>query len=96
MLSMILRRGMLLFYLVSYNPVLFLQSMLTVLGGRIFVFTGILPVCENEDGLASVLGHGMCRKHYVAFFILIPNIPVNYAEIAHQGTRPTFGRTTMC
>jgi hypothetical protein len=22
------------------------------------VFTGILPVCKNDDGLASVMGHG--------------------------------------
>ncbi|KAJ9098877.1 hypothetical protein QFC19_006215 [Naganishia cerealis] len=28
-------------------------------GGKIFVFTGILPVCKNDDGLASVLGHGI-------------------------------------
>jgi len=27
-------------------------------GGRIFVFSGILPVCKNDDGLASVMGHG--------------------------------------
>lgn len=27
-------------------------------GGKIFVFEGILPVCANDDGLASVLGHG--------------------------------------
>ena len=26
-------------------------------GGSIFVFTGILPVCENDDGLATVLAH---------------------------------------
>ena len=26
-------------------------------GGKVAVFTGILPVCENEDGLAIVLGH---------------------------------------
>ncbi|KAF3906559.1 hypothetical protein ABW20_dc0107914 [Dactylellina cionopaga] len=26
-------------------------------GGKVFVFTGILPVCENDDGLAAVLGH---------------------------------------
>ncbi len=30
-------------------------------GGKIFVFTGILPVCKNDDGLASVLGHGGSR-----------------------------------
>jgi Zn-dependent protease with chaperone function len=27
-------------------------------GGKIFVFTGILPICKDEDGLAAVLGHG--------------------------------------
>lgn len=26
-------------------------------GGKVFVFTGILPVCKNEDGLAAVLAH---------------------------------------
>ena len=27
------------------------------LGGEIFVFTGLLAVTENEDGLAAVIGH---------------------------------------
>jgi metalloendopeptidase OMA1, mitochondrial len=26
-------------------------------GGKIFVYTGIQPVCENQDGMACVLGH---------------------------------------
>ncbi|EPS39611.1 hypothetical protein H072_6598 [Dactylellina haptotyla CBS 200.50] len=26
-------------------------------GGKVFVFTGILPVCADDDGLAAVLGH---------------------------------------
>ncbi|GAO50851.1 hypothetical protein G7K_4970-t1 [Saitoella complicata NRRL Y-17804] len=26
-------------------------------GGKVFVFTGILPIAKNEDGLAVVLGH---------------------------------------
>ncbi|KAK6543927.1 hypothetical protein TWF694_000645 [Orbilia ellipsospora] len=26
-------------------------------GGKVFVFTGILPICQNDDGLAAVLGH---------------------------------------
>ncbi|CAJ0750554.1 9365_t:CDS:2, partial [Entrophospora sp. SA101] len=26
-------------------------------GGKVFVFTGILPIVKNEDGLAAVLGH---------------------------------------
>lgn len=32
--------------------------------GAIFVFTGILPVCANEDGLATVLAHEI--SHQVA------------------------------
>lgn len=31
-------------------------------GGKIFVFTGILPVCANEDGLASVMGHEVAHQ----------------------------------
>ncbi|CCJ31550.1 unnamed protein product [Pneumocystis jirovecii] len=26
-------------------------------GGKVFVFSGILPICKNEDGLAVVLAH---------------------------------------
>ncbi len=26
-------------------------------GGKVFVFTGILPVAQTEDGLAAVIGH---------------------------------------
>ncbi|EWC46969.1 hypothetical protein DRE_03731 [Drechslerella stenobrocha 248] len=26
-------------------------------GGKVFVFTGILPICADDDGLAAVLGH---------------------------------------
>ena len=26
-------------------------------GGKVFVFTGILPIMANDDGMAAVLGH---------------------------------------
>lgn len=26
-------------------------------GGKVFVFSGILPICENQDGVATVLSH---------------------------------------
>lgn len=32
--------------------------------GKVFVFTGILPICQDEDGLAAVLGHEIA--HVVA------------------------------
>ncbi|KAJ1513767.1 hypothetical protein HMI56_001806 [Coelomomyces lativittatus] len=31
-------------------------------GGMIFVFTGILPICQDEDGLAVVLGHEIAHQ----------------------------------
>lgn len=31
-------------------------------GGHIFVFTGILDVCKDEDGLAVVLGHELAHQ----------------------------------
>ncbi|KAF9193672.1 hypothetical protein BGZ50_007248 [Haplosporangium sp. Z 11] len=31
-------------------------------GGKVFVFTGILPIAANEDGLATVLGHEIAHQ----------------------------------
>lgn len=33
-------------------------------GGKVFVFTGILPLCRDDDGIAAVLGHEIA--HVVA------------------------------
>lgn len=48
-------------------------------GGKVFVFSGILPVCAGEDGLAAVLGHEIAHNvaHHTAekvsqFAYLIP------------------------
>ena len=30
-------------------------------GGKIAVYTGILPVCENEAALAAIMGHEVCH-----------------------------------
>ena len=37
-------------------------------GGKVFVFTGILPICQDENGLAAVLGHEIAHNvaHHVA------------------------------
>lgn len=34
-----------------------IQNAFVIPGGKIFVFSGLLPVTQNEDGLAAVLGH---------------------------------------
>lgn len=36
-------------------------------GGKIFVFTGILSVSANDDGLATVLGHEIAHQGELAF-----------------------------
>jgi Zn-dependent protease with chaperone function len=35
--------------------------------GKVFVFSGILPICDGDDGLAAVLGHEIAHKvaHHV-------------------------------
>ena len=37
-------------------------------GGKVFVFSGILPICDGEDGLAAVLGHEIAHNiaHHTA------------------------------
>ena len=40
------------------------ENAFVIPGGKIFVFTGILPICHDEDGLAAVLGHEL--SHNVA------------------------------
>ncbi|KAI9827924.1 MAG: hypothetical protein M1819_006867 [Sarea resinae] len=37
-------------------------------GGKVFVFSGILPLCQGDDGLAAVLGHEIAHNvaHHVA------------------------------
>jgi len=40
------------------------QNAFVAPGGKVFVFTGILPLCEDENGIAAVLGHEIA--HVVA------------------------------
>ncbi|KAL9580405.1 MAG: hypothetical protein Q9212_004517 [Teloschistes hypoglaucus] len=36
-------------------------------GGKVFVYSGIIPICQTEDGLAAVLGHEIAHNmaHHV-------------------------------
>jgi hypothetical protein len=40
------------------------QNAFVAPGGKVFVFTGILPLCRDENGIAAVLGHEIA--HVVA------------------------------
>jgi len=72
-------------------------------GGKIAVYTGILKVTKNVDGLANVMGHEIAHavaKHSVerASASLALNVGVTVADIFTGGiigrTRNTVGRTT--
>lgn len=48
-------------------------------GGKVFVFSGILPICQGEQGLAAVLGHEIAHNvaHHAAekmsgYAVLLP------------------------
>lgn len=44
------------------------QNAFVMPGGKVFVFTGILPICGDENGLASVLSHEIAHNvaHHAA------------------------------
>lgn len=48
------------------------QNAFVAPGGKVFVFTGILPLCKDEDGIAAVLGHEIAHvvAHHTALVLL--------------------------
>jgi predicted Zn-dependent protease len=38
------------------------QNAFVIPGGKVFVFTGILPICRDDDGIAAVLGHEIAHN----------------------------------
>ena len=44
------------------------KNAFVVPGGKVFVFSGILPICQDEDGVATVLGHEIAHNvaHHTA------------------------------
>ena len=72
-------------------------------GGKIAVFTGILDVAKNEDGLATIMGHEIAHavaKHSVERMsqAMAVNVGTQVADIFLGGqisrTRNTVGRST--
>lgn len=62
------------------------QNAFVAPGGKVFVFTGILPLCKDEDGIAAVLGHEIAHvvAHHTAFVF------------AHYARAPRAFLTNLC
>jgi hypothetical protein len=54
------------------------QNAFVAPGGKVFVFTGILPLCKDEDGIAAVLGHEIAHvvAHHTALVRPRPSSPL--------------------
>ena len=52
------------------------QNAFVAPGGKVFVFTGILPLCRDEDGIAAVLGHEIAHvvAHHTAYAFLFTTL----------------------
>ncbi|MBV35738.1 MAG: hypothetical protein CMP47_09865 [Rickettsiales bacterium] len=61
------------------------KNAFVVPGGKVFVFTGILPICQTESGIASVLGHEIAHNvaHHAAER-MSSQLPLSIASILLQ------------
>jgi predicted Zn-dependent protease len=68
------------------------QNAFVAPGGKVFVFTGILPLCQDEDGIAAVLGHEIAHvvAHHTAFvsFFFTKSSCANTLNIANACPKP--------
>lgn len=64
-------------------------------GNKVFVFTGLLPVAQNEDGLAAVLGHEMAHNvaHHWAERMSKSVILLSLVSLLQLYTDPLTGST---
>ena len=64
-------------------------------GGKVFVYSGILPVAKNDDGLAAILGHeiahNLARHAAEHMSSLIMLAPVRWMFIFLDSTGYTMG-----
>lgn len=70
------------------------ESMLMVKNsGKVFVFSGLIPICKDEDGLAAILGHEIAHNvaHHTGetlssrWIVFALGLGVSYLfDISHQ------------
>lgn len=39
-----------------------MNMLMGVAGGKVYIFTGMLKICKDDDGIASVLGHEIAHN----------------------------------
>ncbi|KAF1808574.1 hypothetical protein P152DRAFT_443650 [Eremomyces bilateralis CBS 781.70] len=68
-------------------------------GGKVFVFTGLLPICGNDDSLAAVLGHeiahNVARHSAERMSLLFPLLGINFILSAILGLPPFLGNAAI-
>jgi predicted Zn-dependent protease len=64
-------------------------------GGKVFVYSGILPIAKNDDGLAAILGHeiahNLARHAAESMSSLVMLAPIRWALIFLDSTGYTMG-----
>lgn len=72
-----------------------MKNAFVIPGGKVFVFSGILDVCQGDDGLAAVLGHEIAHNvaHHAAERMSQSNFLLVFAVIGSLflGIDPGFG-----
>lgn len=71
------------------------QNAFVTPGGKVFVFTGILPLCKDEHGIAAVLGHEIAHvvAHHAAErmshapFVLLGAIGLSLFDISFSSSK---------
>ena len=73
---------------IRYVPYCLFQTLVMIVWctGTLVLFTGILPICEDEAGVAAVLAHGMWAEEICRSCSLLNDS----VEIGHVGQNTVF------
>lgn len=72
-----------------------IKNAFVIPGGKVFVFSGILPICRTDDGLATILGHeiahNLANHAAESMSSMIMTVPIRWALIFLDSTGWTMG-----
>ena len=73
-----------------------MKNAFVIPGGKVFVFRGILDICQGDDGLAAVLGHEIAHNvcHHAAERVsqTVILLPLGIVAVIAGGADPTLVR----